>query len=306
MQVWRTAITVLEFQRMNGLKDDGKAGEETQRMLFESDQVRDLSGRIYEPLVIPAPAPTPTPSPTPRGLSMDEFSPGPAPDPRWFGGSVYRDASIEATVENADGATMVRVRIVSASQFRGALAGTYELPQSLDLETLSEMNRAVVAFAGTDYRTSDALEMRQRLKLKDVFSDEKYLLIVDTQGRLRLCPPANARQTVERLGPAICQALTVEDALIVSGIVQSNPGNDAPGRLLALGQTGELSYVVISAEMSPADLAAMMKDMGCENAAVIGKGGIYTCFGDETRESYRTDADVSNILYFACYTREAE
>ena len=49
----------------------------------------------------------------------------------------------------------------------------------------------------------------------------------------------------------------------------------------------------------------MLKE-GCDNAAILGEGGVYTCFGDETAFTYENGRNVSNILYFASYAEGVE
>ena len=301
-----TFEAVYNFQRMNGLETDGKAGEETQRTLFESDTVKNSLGNVYTPFATPSPSPTPTAKPTPHGLPMDAFVPGTQPDERWFGGDVYRDNSIDASLTREGDTVTLYVKIAAPYQFRSALAGSYTLPQSLTLDRLAQLNRAVVAFAGTDYRLDDDLEIRQQLVMKEKLSEERDLLVIDAGGKLRLYTPANAPKAVEQLGARICQALSVEKTLIANGITQTNLGTEAKARRLALGEAGDRSYVIIDGPLSDADFAACMLKEGCDNAAILGEGGVYTCFGDETAFTYENGRDVSNILYFASYAEGVE
>ena len=300
-----TFEAVYNFQRMNGLETDGMAGAATQQLLFESDTVKNALGNVYTPFVAPTFAPTPTPSPTPRSIPMDSFQSGSKPNENWFGGNVYRDSTIDVSVEKDAAATVVKVRISAPYQLRSALAGSYELPQSLDLETLSRLNNAVVAFAGSDYTLSNDYELRQQLVLKDDVSADKALLVIDTEGKMRLYTPAAAPTAVQELGARMLQALTVPKALVISGITRANLSEKADGCVLAFGQTGELSYVLVYGELSERALAERMIALGCDNAAIVGMGGVYTCFGDETRFSYEKDGNVSNILYFASHIGEA-
>ena len=301
-----TFEAVYNFQRMNGLETDGKAGEETQRTLFESDTVKNSLGNIYTPFATPSPSPTPAAKPTPHSLPMDAFVPGTQPDERWFGGDVYRDNSIDASLTQEGDTVTLHIKIAAPYQFRSALAGSYTLPQSLALDRLARLNRAVVAFAGTDYRLDDDLEIRQQLVMKEKLSDERDLLVIDAGGKLRLYTPANAPKAVEQLGARICQALSVEKTLIANGITQTNLGTEAKARRLALGEAGDRSYVIIDGPLSDADFAARMLKEGCDNAAILGGGGVYTCFGDETAFTYENGRDVSNILYFASYAEGVE
>ena len=299
-----TFEAVCNFQRMNGLEIDGIAGEDTQRMLFESDTVRNSLGNIYVPFTVPTPSPTPAPTPTPRSIPMDSFVSGSKPNEAWFGGSIYRDNTISANVQKSEEAVTVKVEIAAPYQLRSALAGTYTLPQSLDLKTLSHLNKAVIAFGGTDYTVSDSYEVRQQLVMKPTLSAKKALLVVDMQGKMRLYSPANAPMAVQQLGARIYQAMTVEKALIISGITQTGLSEETGDSILAFGQTGDLSYVLIYGKVSCKQMAKLMNEAGCDNAAVIGTGGIYTCFGNETDFTFESNENVSNILYFASHIEE--
>ncbi|MBQ9408785.1 MAG: hypothetical protein IJU28_05280 [Clostridia bacterium] len=100
--------------------------------------------------------------------------------------------------------------------------------------------------------------------------------------------------------------MSVEKTLIANGITQTNLGTEAKARRLALGEAGDRSYVIIDGPLSDADFAARMLKEGCDNAAILGEGGVYTCFGDETAFTYENGRNVSNILYFASYAEGVE
>ncbi len=297
-----TFEAVYNFQRINGLNTDGIAGENTQRMLFEDENVKNSLGRVYVPYVSPSPSPVPTPTPAPEGLPMDSFVSGAKPIESLFGGDVYRDGTIRASVEKENGILKVYVKIANAYQLRSALAGTYALPQTLDISRLAEVNDAVVAFAGSDYRLSDDYELRQQLPLKEDISESRPLLCVDTEGNLHIYAPTQAAEALGRAEGRFTQVLTVPRALIINGILPTGLNQTESGQLLAFGQTGEKSYLLVCASVSESALAGILQAEGCKNAAVVGNGGVYTCFGSETVSSLERQEAASNILYFAsCY-----
>ena len=295
-----TFLAVVAFQRNNGMKVDGLAGPDTQRLLFEGDDLIDATGRIYMPFVEVTRAPTPTPAPTLPVLNMYAFEPAPAPDSELFGGTVYDDGTIRAHLEKEDGALIVRVRIQDPSQLQGALAGTYDMHQTADLERLCKANNAVVGFAGPDYAArSSSLEVRQGIVLNGKVSKREALLIIDMSGEMHVYGPNGAEKGYRDFEDDVYQAMNVPKALVINGIVQEDKETGAPGSYLAFGQKPDGEFVLMYANKSVPELARRMLEAGCMNAVLLGEKGVYTCFGDFTRETYARDAKASNILYFA-------
>ena len=258
-----TFSAVVAFQRNNGMKVDGLAGEDTQRLLFEGENLIDASGRVHVPFVEITRAPTPTPSPTPPTLSMDSFAAGPKLNEQLFGGTWYDDGTIDARYTAAEGGFMVKVKVNHPSQLQSALAGSYALPAHAKTDRLCAANNAVVGFAGPDYSMDpEAYEVRQGFVLRGK-PGSSPLLTVDRQGELRVFSAQGAARGVSELGDELYQAISVPKALIISGIVQPGLSSDASSKKLAIGQADGV-YVLLYAQLSEEALAEALSREGCE------------------------------------------
>ena len=295
-----TFLAVVAFQRNNGMQVDGLAGPDTQKLLFEGENLIDAAGRVYTPFVEVTRAPTPTPTPAPPVLNMYAFEPAPAPDSELFGGTGYDDGTIRARLERADGALIVRIKVQSPSQLQSALAGSYDMPQTAALEQLCLVSNAVVGFAGPDYAVRPtSVETRQGIPLTEKISGRDALVLIDMSGEMHVYGPSGAEKGCRDHGDNIYQAMSVPHALVINGIVQVGPRQDETKAYLAFGQKQDGEYVLMYAEKTVSELAQRMLEAGCMNAALMGEQGVYTCFGDLTRFTFAGDENVSNILYFA-------
>ena len=294
-----TFLAVVAFQRANGLKSDGLAGADTQRLLFEGENLIDSTGRVHVPFVEVTRAPTPTPTPAPPQLDMYGFSAGGELNPQLFGGTNYDDGTIRAELQRDKGVLLLRVNVKNPSQLRGALAGSYSRPLHLDLQSLCEVNNAVVGFALPDYAMRPGLfQLLQGVTLNGSVNAAKPLVTVDSRGEVRVFSAQGAQSGLAELGEDVYHAFSAQTALIINGIVQNALSTQDSARCVAFGQS-DGAYWILCGAISPQDMAEMLFDQGCHNAAVIGEGGVYTCFGELTRDSYAKDAEASSILYFA-------
>lgn len=304
-----TFYAVLAFQRMNGLSKDGIAGPGTQQVLFEKEDVLDAAGRVFVPFMLRTPTPTPTAAPTPAVLPMDDFSAGRPLDEAKKSGAAYADSSVSAKVTNEtleDGTVLTaRVSLSHPSQLRGALAGTVRVSASMDFALLSEQNNAVIAVPAASYRTRKTAAVLNGRILRSGTDGESALAVFTAEGDLRLYAPANAGKA--DLSEAY-QALSVPGILVISGMTQSGLGETIEPALLAVGQTEGLDYLVVRSEhVSESALAAYLKEKGCENAFLAGKGAdavLYSGFSAVEGFAGRNALSVDSILYFASVSED--
>ncbi|MCR4622248.1 MAG: peptidoglycan-binding protein [Clostridiales bacterium] len=291
-----TFEAIKTFQRINLLTIDGMAGEATQRKLFEDENVLDATGRVYAPFVEPSLLPAPTPTPAPAALSMTDFTAGGVADPRLQGGTRYVDSSISAELSVLDDSVTVKVSVIHPSQIRCVLAGNVRRPARAEIEELAKTVNAVVAFAGTSYETG-GLEARQGTLLNDSFSD-RPLMIIDENGIMSVFDPYYAFRALDSMHGHIYQAMSVDAALIINGVLQPKLSRQQTERVTALGQTKHGDFIIINGVLSPQILSERMERLGADNAVIVGEGGLYTAFGSLTRFTYDTER-VSNLMYFA-------
>lgn len=294
-----TFLAVVAFQRANGLKSDGLAGADTQRLLFEGENLIDSTGRVHVPFVEVTRAPTPTPTPAPPTLEMYGFSAGGELNAQLFGGTNYDDGTIRAELQRDKGVLLLRINVKNPSQLRAALAGSYERALHLDLQTLCEVNNAVAGFALPDYAMHPGTyQLLQGITLNGRLGGSKPLVTVDSRGEVRVFSAQGAQSGLAELGEDVYQAFSAQTALIINGIVQNALSTRDGAQSVAFGQSDD-AYWILSGAISPQDMAEILFDHGCHNAALIAEGGLYTCFGELTRDSYAKDAPASSILYFA-------
>ena len=298
-----TFSAIVAFQRNNGLEIDGIAGVETQKVLFESEDVYDASGRIYVPFTGEnvTPSPTPTPEVTIAQLPFDDFSAGASPNTSLLGGTVYPSNAIDASISTSDGLMCVKIRISHASQLRSALSGSVQTPTLKSLESVSKANNAIVAFAAGDFiNEPKAFEVRQSTLLTERAEFNSPLMVIDRSGDVHLFSPYGAEKGVKELGENIYQALTVQKNLIINGIVQADL-SETPEHLLVFAQTDELEYMLVYSDgvASEREICDFLSENGADCASIIGSGGIYTCFGSLTEYTYADDKAVCGIIYFA-------
>ncbi len=300
-----TLEAVVNFQRMNQLTIDGMAGETTQRMLFENENVLDASGRVYVPFVESTPTTAPTPTPAPIDLIMTDFSGGSETDPRLHGGTRYEDSTVSAEISIAGETITAKVRIIRPSQFRSALAGSLSRPARAEIDALAKKVNAVIAFAGTPYETG-GIEARQGMLLSDSRVN-KPLVIIDENAVMSVFDASYSVKALESMQGHIYQAMSAETALIINGVGQPRLSQKADGRVTALGQTKQGDYIIINGAESPQIISEKMERLGADNAVIVSKGGLYTGFGYLTQFTHKAE-QVSNILYFAAlsYTGEDE
>ena len=306
-----TFYALVAFQRNNGLEGDGIAGQETQRILYESEEVIDVTGRVFagiESLVI-TPKPTPTPTPAPVLLERNEFTYGSQPISANFSSGHYADdtVSVQTDAQPLNGATVftATVRVNDPLQIRSALAGTLETPANDTLLNLASYYRAVVAVAGDHYANfPDDYEVRQAREIS-TGNGGGDLLVIDDAGTFRIFTSVAREKGIRAFDGTVLHAYSGGMALLINGIVQGDLDAETPRRMTAIAQTADGAYMAACVYAggsrdgaTPAEFAAYLLDCGCRQAYWLASddaSGVY--FGGSLIGT--GDAWIGDILYFA-------
>ncbi|MBR6706634.1 MAG: phosphodiester glycosidase family protein [Clostridia bacterium] len=267
-----------------------------------------------------------------KALPVD-FSAGSVPDPEGWTENGYSDDTITVRAETReeDGVIwrIVYVDIAHPSQLRTATAGKLSSTKVARPSSMAESKNAIAAING-DYFSNDpnktTFEYRQGQKIRQKTNKKKDLLIIDMDGNFHtfIKCGADGKAELEKYldeGGTIMDAFTFGPVLVKGGMrmrMDTEYGYNPNGRepRAAIGQMGELSYVLVVAEGRSAssdgvthqELADFMFGLGCIEAFNLDGGNSATLIfhGDfymnRTPSSERSQSD---IIYFAS-AREAE
>ena len=284
------------------------------------------------PLLLCAPVSLAEETGAAKALPVD-FSAGSVPDPDGWTEEGYSDETITVRLEtrDEDGVIwrIIYVDIAHPSQLRTATAGKLNSSKVAKPSSMAEGKNAVVAING-DYFSNDpnktTFEYRQGEKIRNKTNKKKDLLIIDAEGNFHtfIKCGAEGKAALEKYiaeGGTIMDAFTFGPVLVQEGnrlTMDKNYGYNPNGRepRAAIGQMGELSYVLVVAEGRSSDsdgvthqeLADFMFELGCSeafnldggnSATLIFHGGFYM---NRTASSERAQSD---IIYFAS-ARDAE
>lgn len=321
-----TLKAVAMFQMNNGLEMDGIAGVDTQRVLFESADVKDVDGQVYIAPTKPAqveaaraPEEIRAGAMSSAPLNMDDFSIGRALDPSAFTESGYEDDTIRVEVSREKiGNTvfnLAKVQIKHASQLRAALGGTIEQPASVKFTQLARRNNAVLAINGDYYNNRDnCYIVRQSNLIQSANGKNIDLMIVDYEGNFHLYTAGDKAEGVKELAGNIYQAFSFGPALVIDGVIQNIPADYLFNQSYkeprtAIGQLGPLSYLVVVADgrtdystgVKGRALAEFMYERGCYQAYNLDGGSSASMYFNGLY-NHMTDTGERNmfdILYFA-------
>lgn len=298
-----TFTAVVAFQRANNLEIDGIAGIGTQKTLFEAETVYDATGRVFVPFEEAERLKNaPTPTPAPAAYTLDTFESGAALNPLLLGGTFYSDGAIDVRLTKESSLISLKITVPDVSYLRCALAGTPEHPDRQYIRNIAAKYNAVAAFAGTELTSAaNRYEARQGCVFTGGLYGDSPLMVIDTDGEMHLFTAAGKEKGLSILEGSVYQALSVQKALVINGIVQGGLSESAQEPLLLFGQDADRSFLLVYSPggLSEKYLAGIVQSMGCVNAAVVGNGGIYTGFGSLTDATLEDNPTVSNVLYFA-------
>lgn len=250
-----------------------------------------------------------------------DFSPGCVPNPAAFTQNGYQDDSLTVTLEtveqNGVQYHVAYVQVKHASQLRTGIAGNKVTSSKVStISSMAAKYNAVIAING-DYYANDppktSFEYRMGQKIRSKRNRTKDLLIIDENGDFNLfvqCDEAELN-AFNKSGRTIVNAFTFGPAMVKDGNQLElnpkygyNPHGDEPR--MAIGQMGELSYVIVFAEGRTSDsqgvthqeLADFMFNIGCLQAFNLDGGGTAEMVFNG-KKSTNNERSQSDIIYFA-------
>ena len=283
-------------------------------------------------------------------LPIDLSAP-PKPNPEKYTENGYEDQSIRVTVEtqviNGIKADVAFIQIADASQLRTAVAYGIQDKRTATFVSIARSVNPVIALNGdlyTQLPEKKTFEVRMTEKIRAKTNNMKDILIIDDLGDFHLFirsqglhkddKPYYISQIKEQ-GRTIVNALTFGPALVKDGEIVDQTQNEANYSYnpngkeprAAIGQTGDLSYVMVIVEArgetpgaSFRDLAQIMYDLGCVQAYNLdgGNSAEMIMFGPADRDGKLTtkfhfegdqvggDRGQKDIIYFATAVPESE
>jgi exopolysaccharide biosynthesis protein len=251
-----------------------------------------------------------------------DFSPAPvAAETGYISAYEYQDDTLHVWIEDIERDDSVyhvaHVEIADASQLRTALSCKPGEKTKAAASVIGNAYHAVVGINGDGYlfRTSGYI-VRQGQVLRKSTAVELDYLIIDTAGDFH----ALRKPTKKSLSAAlkqydVAQCFYFGPVLVLDGEAQTvyNQYGFAPqdrSPRTALGQVGELSYVLVVADgrqeqsrgVTHKQLAQFMADLGCQVAYNLDGGGSSTLLfhgGVYNSLSEGSEREISDILYFA-------
>ncbi len=267
-----------------------------------------------------------------KALPVD-FSAGSVPDPDGWTEDGYSDETITVRTETREEEgviwRIIYADIAHPSQLRTATAGKLTSSKVALPSSMAESKNAIAAI-NSDYFSNDpnktTFEYRQGEKIRQKTNKKKDLLIIDMEGNFHtfIKCGADGKAALEEYlngGGTIMDAFTFGPVLVQEGNRLTmdteygyNPNGNEPRA--AIGQMGELSYVMVVAEgrssasdgVTHQELADFMFELGCVEAFNLDGGNSTTLiFHGEfyMNRSASSERAQSDIIYFAS-AREAE
>ena len=255
-----------------------------------------------------------------------DFTPGMTPNPDAYSEEGYADDSITVQLETMEDEGVVwriaRVEIKDASQLRTGIAGAKVSSSKTALvSSMAQKYNAVIAISG-DYYANDpaktSFEYRMAQKIRSKSNRVKDILIIDENGDFHtfIKSDKDKMDAFNASSHEIINAFTFGPALVSEGALVAcdtsygyNPNGKEPR--MAIGQMGELSYVLVLAEgrnkdsegVTHQELADFMFDLGCLEAFNLDGGNTATMvFGSgyyQTGRSATNERAQSDCIYFA-------
>jgi len=260
-------------------------------------------------------------------LPLDLTEPGRVPLEANFTETSYQDETIWVEIEETrayDSAFHVAyVKIATPTQLRTAIAGKFGSGRTLKPTVFSQSMNAVVLINGDYYTKTDSGNgyiVRQGEKHRWKASNRTDLLLIDENSDFHIILHGDSKSDEEEAVDAFLEehelinAFYFGPALVVDGELQEipdeylgDPHEDNPRA--AIGQLAPLTYVLVSVDgrtdasagITVEELAAFMKDLGCEQAYAMDGGNSSALVFHNQLVSVKdvNERDVSDVIYFA-------
>ncbi len=197
-----------------------------------------------------------------------------------------------------------RVKIAGASQLRTLMAGPVNTKYAIPGPNLAKRVNAVIAingdyFGGTDL-TMGAI-MRQGVLYRMRCDEHFDVLLIDHEGNFTILPDAS-NADVEAVQDQAANIFTFGPALVMDGVPQygkrsSLIASHRPAQRMAIAQTGELEYLLITSE-GP-------EDKGSVGLTIDQFVDLIASFPD-VKNAYNLDGGSSSTMVFRKGTKNWE
>ena len=255
-----------------------------------------------------------------------DFSAGMTPNPAGYTENSYEDPSISVQMETREEGDVTYciawVKIATPAQLRTGIAGKKVSSKNVaKISTLAKRYNAIVAI-NADFMTNNpsktSFEYRMGQEVRKKRNANKDVLIIDEKGDFHLYVSFDEDTMKQAMseGYSIINAFTFGPALVIDGQVQDlrsnhekydyNPTGQEPR--MAIGQTGELSYVLVMAEgrnknsdgATQQEMADFCASLGCIQAFNLdGGNSAEMVFNNAFYGSRKgNERDQSDIIYF--------
>ncbi len=253
-----------------------------------------------------------------------DFTAGKKPNPALFTENGYQDDSITVQMETRELENVTYclafVTVKSPTQLRTGIAGpSVKSTKVANISSMAEKHNAIIAI-NADYFTNNptktSFEYRMGQKIRSKGNKTKDILIIDENGDFNLFVKSNAEKmkAFQASGKKVINAFTFGPALVIDSEVQKvdtkygyNPNGKEPR--MAIGQMGELSYVLVMAEgrtenskgVTHQELADYMGELGCTQAFNLDGGNSAVMVYNGAFYGARTGNEraQSDMIYFA-------
>lgn len=320
-KLWQTVLTVLcvlMILSMPLLIPSPRLLESAAERIVEEMPEEDWEGASLLDFFFPAARA----EETAYSLPVD-LTPGFEPNPACFTADGYQDDSITVRMEMRDEGDVLYclsfVTVKSPTQLRTATAGSIKSTKTAIISKIAQKNFAIVAINGDNFTREQerkSYEYRMGQKIRKKTNKLKDILIIDENGDFHLFVKSDKAKldAFEKSGHQTVNAFTFGPALIIDGQLQQidknysyNPNGREPR--MAIGQLGELSYVLVMAEgrsknsqgVTHQELAEYMAGLGCLQAYNLDGGNSAEMIFNNAFYGSRTgnERDQSDIIYFA-------
>ncbi len=234
----------------------------------------------------------------------------------------YHDDSLDIRIEtfrrDDTNVMAVYVTVADASQIRTGIAGNWKTKKTAPVSKTLAKYGGVLGING-DYYTyhSQGIVVRntERIRFNPVAGRET--LIIDDKGDFTIIRPTT-KEAFESFEGAVVHAFCFGPGLVVDGEaitdlskVTMDNGKGKKTQRIAIGQTGPLSYLILTCEgpenpgsvgFDLLQMAALCKEMGCINAYNLDGGSSSTVAmqGEKINAvSSNKVRSVSDIIFFA-------
>ncbi len=274
------------------------------------------------------------PSANVASLDGDLFTPGNQPIEANFTENGYRDDTIIVELEQKrmydSDVFIAYVKIATPSQLRTAIAGNkLSSTRTNQTSVITAAYNGIVGINGDYYSDKDRQGghiVRQGQVMRERVSDNFDLLFIDELGDLHIYHRGKAQQQEQvdafKKEHQLVNAFCFGPGLVIDGDIPEDVGKykwfdpASPNPRAGIGQLDMLTYVLVAVNgrtdesigVTMEEFALIMQELGCRQAYNLDGGNSATLafHGQVYNTKVQKERDVSDIIYFASATEQAE